>query len=289
MDVIRPGTMLLVIFCAAGVFTGSGHASDSDQYRQLNLVNQSRALSEKERDAVTTLETIPGYLKEFVAADLNGDGRDEIIVLAKEVDSALLSHIPPVSGIIRLESGHIRYLYRFPPDYINADPLVADLNADGVVDLVYTAWGGGNGFNSSPQVVVWWDGTAFRHQNIGEWRNIYDLDGDGALEFETCVDPEVVSYCALGCDTSMLAMRNIMYAASMVWGWRDGLLCDITKEVPAFFRDVRLPALESQRLEMEEIKQEYSGDEFADVMECLLNCLEIAEARAARLAEIIKD
>lgn len=284
MDAKRLVTIRFFIFGATVLFAGCSHDNHPDRYRELDLVDSSRPLSDMEAEVVATLETIPGSLWDTVAADLDGDDRDEIIVLAKEGDFAMLGRTPTVSGIVRIESGKIRYLYHFPPTYINSDPLVVDMNGDGVADLVYTSFSGGTRFNSGPQVIVWWDGNAYRHQDIGEWKKIYDFDGDGALELETVVELQAATICALDCDTAMSGVREIQYAPSMVWGWRDGIPCDISEEVPFFFRDVRLPALASKRLEMEKTKQEYSGDGFADVMDCLLGCLELVEARASNLA-----
>ncbi len=46
-----------------------------------------------------------------------------------------------------------------------------------------------------------------------------------------------------------------------------------------------LPLKVDQRLEMEEIKRDIGTDEFAVVVNCLLECFEMVESRAKKMAE----
>lgn len=250
----------------------------------IELTSSARELSKAETAVVDSLMPLSEYLEAAVAADLTGDGGDEIVILVKEFDSVTEDGQPAVSGIFKIENGRARYLVHFPPEYTNFNPLVADLNADGVFDLVYTAFTGGNAFGSSPLNVAWWDGNAFQIQGIGELKDFYDFDGDGSLEIETTYEMPGLSECGWGCDPGMASLRKIQYAPSVIWEWGAKDFVDVTTKVPEFFREVRIPALETRRADMEAAWDECATEACKEVLPCLLECLEMVEERARGFA-----
>ncbi|MFO7655112.1 MAG: hypothetical protein R6X25_15035, partial [Candidatus Krumholzibacteriia bacterium] len=132
--------------------------------------------------------------------------------------------------------------------------------------------------------VVRWDGRMFHQQDIGEWKAAYDLDADGTVEIETTFEMDDAGRCALDCDVAMAGVREIQYAPSAVWGWRDGGLTNVSAEVPDFYRNVRLPALAALREELAAGISDCGSAGCAEAVACQLECLKIVEARAARLA-----
>lgn len=267
----------------------AGDDIDRTDYRHDHYSDLSGKLSSLEEHEIRELARISDYFQEAVRADLDGDGSDEIVVLTKEFDGVFCDVTLPASGIVRLESGQVEYLYRFPADYVNADPLVADMNGDGIADLMYTGWSGGNSFRSTAQTIVWWDGSAFRHQTLGSWRSFPDIDGDGLREIETTYEFPEAEECALRCDTAQVDLRMIQYAPSMVWGWRHGAWVDVSDEAGAFFREIRLPDVAARRRHLEAIVAECGESDCAGAIKCLLECLMLVEARANRLAGLGPD
>ena len=183
-----------------------------------------------------------------------------------------------------MENGRAEYLHRLPSSFLNDLEAIMDFNDDGVLDLAFTAATGGNAIGAATVVVTWWDGEGYQDVDIGELKDVYDLEGDGRLEFETMSDWPKLIECGLDCDTAISGLRMIQYAPSMAWGWEAGGLVDISAKVPEFFKEVRIPALEKRRADMEAVGDECTTDDCDEAIACLLECLEAVEERARSLA-----
>ncbi|MEZ4865050.1 MAG: VCBS repeat-containing protein [Caldilineaceae bacterium] len=120
------------------------------------------------------------WLERCAVADINGDGRPEIVIV-DNLNGSLLYFA--FAGDPR-ERKNWRYHYIIEGGLPGAyDVTVADFNGDGVLDVAASSWRKGNRFDWFEQR----DGQWLRHpieENIGETRTICatDIDGDGKID-----------------------------------------------------------------------------------------------------------
>jgi hypothetical protein len=137
-----------------------------------NMTGRLRAYPEK-GDAYNLAET-PGSIR-LRSADLNEDGKDDLIVLFAQGDERIDVFYASESGPKR------QNLVRFPPSYGSSDLELADYDGDGDLDLIYT---NGDNYDYQPIPKPYHGIRIFENQGNNEFSEewFYPLDGAYGVE-----------------------------------------------------------------------------------------------------------
>ena len=141
--------------------------------------------------AADTLEPIvllaqPGALQ-LEEADLDGDGRIEIIALTAQGDESLYAIRHTAGQAFRVEP-----VYRFPPVYGSANFQLVDFDGDGLLDILYA---NGDNYDYQPIPKPYHGVRLLRNRGDGRFEEVWsypldgaygvraaDFDGDGDLD-----------------------------------------------------------------------------------------------------------